>query len=247
MEIKTCTSCNQSFPNTEENFYKRENGMLRKDCIACRKKYLKAYSAKNRAKLLEQKKQYYQDHKEEIKANSSENYYKNHEQNKEYRRQYYQENHDEIRQHQNDYRKANPDKSKAQYERKKLLHWDKKRLSDKRYREVNREKVKLKQSQYQRTERAKELHRMVNQRREAKKKDAISDFTLGQWESCLKYFNNKCAYCGSEEKLQQEHFVAIYHGGGYTKSNIVPACQFCNSSKLNHDFFTWSGWRPPLN
>lgn len=66
--------------------------------------------------------------------------------------------------------------------------------------------------------------------------------TQEQWIDTLKYFDNSCAYCGMSnedhiiifnENLHQEHIIAVTKGGSYTKSNIIPACRRCNSSKGN--------------
>lgn len=65
------------------------------------------------------------------------------------------------------------------------------------------------------------------------------DFTKQQWDECRKYFDYKCAYCGCKVKLAQEHFIPVKKGGNYTKSNILPACKSCNSSKSDKDFFFW--------
>jgi 5-methylcytosine-specific restriction endonuclease McrA len=77
----------------------------------------------------------------------------------------------------------------------------------------------------------------------AKRKEAMSqlpyNFTDEQWQECKEYFNNRCAYCGKEEKLQREHFVSALKGGPFTKENIVPACSICNLKKGDRDFFEW--------
>ena len=65
------------------------------------------------------------------------------------------------------------------------------------------------------------------------------DFTSLEWEKCLEYFNNRCAYCGAETNMTQDHVVPISKGGGYTKQNIIPACRSCNSSKNNSYMETW--------
>ena len=57
--------------------------------------------------------------------------------------------------------------------------------------------------------------------------------TDAEWHSALAYFEYRCAYCGAADRLQQEHFIPLSKGGGYTASNIVPACPRCNFSK--HD------------
>ena len=80
---------------------------------------------------------------------------------------------------------------------------------------------------------------MRNQRRMALKRKLSSTLTLAQWENMKMHFNNKCAYCGKELPLAQEHFLALTKGGEYTVNNIIPSCKTCNSSKCNKDFFTW--------
>lgn len=77
-------------------------------------------------------------------------------------------------------------------------------------------------------------------RRLARKKELISDYTNKEWMSAIDYFENKCAYCGNDNvKLTQDHFIALSKGGHYTKSNIIPACFSCNTQKHNFDFYKW--------
>lgn len=60
-----------------------------------------------------------------------------------------------------------------------------------------------------------------------------------QWQKIKNDFNNKCAYCGEELFLEQEHFIPVSKGGEYTHNNIIPACRRCNGSKNNKLFFEW--------
>lgn len=62
----------------------------------------------------------------------------------------------------------------------------------------------------------------------------ISDFTFQQWQELLEEYRHCCAYCGQQfDKLTQDHVIPLSKGGNHTKSNVVPACQSCNSRK--HD------------
>jgi len=63
--------------------------------------------------------------------------------------------------------------------------------------------------------------------------------TTKQWETAKQCFNNKCAYCGKELPLTQDHFLALSNGGEYSINNIIPVCLSCNSSKHNSNFFLW--------
>lgn len=78
------------------------------------------------------------------------------------------------------------------------------------------------------------------QRRRARKNELINDFTKVEWLTCMKYFEDKCAYCGgSDGKITQDHFTPVSKGGHYTESNIVPACFSCNTQKHNTLFPEW--------
>lgn len=65
---------------------------------------------------------------------------------------------------------------------------------------------------------------------------AINDLTTAQWLAIKAAYGQRCAYCGEKRRLTQDHVIPVSKGGNHTASNIVPACQSCNSSK---------GARPP--
>ena len=121
--------------------------------------------------------------------------------------------------------------------------------SKKRNKEYNsRPEVKIKREQ-----RFKEWRRMfyataegraMNQKhlnlRRSRKANAIYNYTESIWEETLTHFNYECSYCGDTEKpLHQEHVIPLSKGGYYTRQNIIPACQYCNSSKHDKDLDDW--------
>jgi 5-methylcytosine-specific restriction endonuclease McrA len=65
------------------------------------------------------------------------------------------------------------------------------------------------------------------------------NYAAEDWQKALAYFDNKCAYCGTDGDLQQEHFVPVRDGGSYTPDNIIPACGPCNAEKQGRDPFKW--------
>ena len=75
--------------------------------------------------------------------------------------------------------------------------------------------------------------------RSAKKKSVICNLTLTEWHMTIRYFNYRCAYCGKNEKLTQDHLIPLSKGGNYSYNNIIPACRFCNSSKHDKDLDDW--------
>jgi len=76
-------------------------------------------------------------------------------------------------------------------------------------------------------------------KRRTLKRGLPSTFTVNDWHKCKEHFNGKCAYCGYEGALSQDHFIALSKGGEYTKNNIIPVCGNCNTRKNNKNFFEW--------
>lgn len=74
----------------------------------------------------------------------------------------------------------------------------------------------------------------ANKRRDrARKLSApLNDFTNAQWETIKAQFKYRCAYCGKKpQRLTQDHITPLITGGSHTMTNIIPACQSCNSKK----------------
>ena len=68
------------------------------------------------------------------------------------------------------------------------------------------------------------------QRRRTRKLSLPSTLTHYEWGKTLLAFDGKCVYCGDPWE-HQDHLIPVALGGGYTKENIVPACEPCNLSK----------------
>jgi hypothetical protein len=81
-------------------------------------------------------------------------------------------------------------------------------------------------------ERRREISRLGQQRRRARKQSVFNDFTNRDWQEIKEAFGYRCAYCGKPHpKLTIDHVVPIFKGGAHTRSNIVPACPSCNFRK----------------
>src|SRR5699024_7465752 len=89
------------------------------------------------------------------------------------------------------------------------------------------EKIKV----YKKSKRGREVNNRSWNKRRSLEKNLLSTLTKNQWRDSQNYFGNKCAYCGRKEKMTMEHFIPISKNGDYTRSNIIPACLSCNSSK----------------
>lgn len=78
-----------------------------------------------------------------------------------------------------------------------------------------------------------------------RKQNKTYNINSKEWDSCKKYFNYCCAYCGISEieaKKQQGQNLHKEHvdtEGANDLSNCVPACRKCNSSKWMHKLEDW--------
>lgn len=59
----------------------------------------------------------------------------------------------------------------------------------------------------------------------------INDLSLADWLVVVGAFGRRCSYCNAAADLEIDHVVPLSGGGQNTKSNVVPACKSCNSSK----------------
>jgi len=109
-----------------------------------------------------------------------------------------------------------------------------------RYRDKPKTKEKNKQNRNKKEFKART--KIYHQRRRALKKELRATLTDEQWNLCLEYFQNTCAYCGNKENnlaLAQDHVIPLSKGGEYTINNIIPCCRSCNSKKSNKDLLEW--------
>jgi hypothetical protein len=60
-------------------------------------------------------------------------------------------------------------------------------------------------------------------------------------------FDNRCAFCGSADRITIEHVVARSKGGPHALGNILPACHRCNMSKRDHDPESWYRKQPQFS
>lgn len=229
-EFKKCTRCQNELPNTEKYFYINHSTNTCKNCLKeCaknyyqkntekRKKQVKQYREENRNKVKEIQKKWYENDKERIKEKSKKYYYKNRDEKLKYAKQYRLRNDDKIK----EYRYKNKAKISEYNKTYNLENAEKVKQASKRWKQENPEKCVI-----------------IKQRRLARKKQLPHTLTIEQWSACKEYFNNLCCYCGEEKQLTQDHFIPLSKGGEYTCNNIVPACQWCNTSKKNKDFFNW--------
>jgi hypothetical protein len=206
---KLCCMCKNELPATCEYFDKSSKGKFGLDSRC--KSCKREYRNKNigRFKAL-QKERYIQNRDNEI-AN---------------RKIYYQNNKEVIRQKSREYHQKNKDIIRKQHHE----YWN-------RTKELR--KIATKKRINNNIELYKQIDRNIHHRRRSKMKQVKSFLSVNDWTNIKWCFNNECAYCGECVELTQEHFIPVSKNGEYSKNNIIPACQYCNSSKNDSDFFTW--------
>lgn len=69
--------------------------------------------------------------------------------------------------------------------------------------------------------------------RRARERGLAGTLTTLDWQHSLEFFKQQCAYCGTATAWTIDHFQALAYGGGSTHSNVVPACQLCNTTKAS--------------
>lgn len=90
------------------------------------------------------------------------------------------------------------------------------RAKKNKWREANKEKLDF-------------YYRDKNHRRRIAEK--AGRLTPEDWDGVCKKYQYKCVYCGKKKKLTIDHEVPLASGGKHEVSNVVPACQSCNSKK----------------
>lgn len=98
---------------------------------------------------------------------------------------------------------------------------------------IRRAQRRAANSQYRRTDKG----RALKHREHAKRKGAILStermLTAAEWKMVLQAAKGRCYYCAKAAKLTIDHVIPLSRGGQHTRTNVVPACQPCNSKKNN--------------
>lgn len=134
--------------------------------------------------------------------------------------QYRAAHREESRERSAAWREANPERQRQGTQAWYAAHADQVREYKRRYRVANRDKI-----------------RALNNKRKAQQRNVeVNDLTAQEWTEIKALFKHRCAYCGSKPVvLTMDHVVPLSKGGHHTASNIVPACQSCNSRKNDRE------------
>ena len=142
------------------------------------------------------------------------------------------------------WQKDNPEKHNAKNRRYAAKHPEKISKKNSGWQKANPEKVVAKSRRWQLAH--PEAVSANDKRRRARKLAATvpgQPVTAAVIAERLALFDG-CAYCGVDEKLTVDHFVALNDGGLHVSSNLVGACKSCNSSKKDSPVEEWFKSQP---
>lgn len=239
IETKVCKKCNKEYPKTSE-YFRIENGNkdgLGGQCKECAKCFAQQYRKDNAVVMAAKAAKYYQDNKETEDKRSREWIEKNREYVSARSKRYQSQNKDAITKNVREYHRIH---QKHLYEYARIWRLEHKEYVaevNKVFYDKNKELYAQNAKVYRRGHR--EEKRIYDHKRKAIMLSLPHTLTAVQWVETKQYFNDSCAYCGSEVPLEQDHLAPMINGGEYSKDNIIPACKSCNCSKGPKDFFQW--------
>lgn len=174
--------------------------------------------AMNREKRQEVQKTYRRIHAEKICQRKKELYEEQKEERAAKNRAYRLAHREELLQKQRDRHVRNRARDLARMSDYWLTHREERNAYIRRWSQANPEKVSSRHA-----------------RRRARKQAALlNDLTDAQWQKIKEHYGHRCVYCQRKmTSLTRDHITPLVKGGAHTYTNIVPACQSCNSRK--HD------------
>jgi hypothetical protein len=150
--------------------------------------------------------------------------------------------------------KLNPEHYRTMRQRWRMQNRERERANAQRWLQINRAKIQERAKLWRQAnpEKSREATRKRHAMRRAARRQSIVPLSSDGKAQRFAIFSNRCAYCGRNQSLSVDHVLALNAGGLDEISNIVPACQTCNSSKRaspveewyrRQPFFTDSRWQ----
>lgn len=157
------------------------------------------------------------------------------------------------------WRSRNPDAAKRAYQRNRVYESERKKRLRREQPEVLRERwdryykkniTKIEAARAARREEAvqrtrewqrrnPEKVRIHSNNRRARKVQAPGNASFEDVQRLLNRYQHRCAYCGSNDRIQIDHVVPLNRGGTNYIGNLLPACKRCNCSKNDRLLVEW--------
>lgn len=230
---KRCSSCKAVKPACEFHRARREKNGLKPECKACAKAARHDWYVQNAEREKQKVVEWQKANPEKTKAKAKCTYFKNHETRKARNRAAYDAKKDTILATERERYKADPE-------------YREKRLNSSRQRYIsNPDAIKDYQKRHRREN--PEKHQAWTNNRRSRVKEASGSCSPAEWREILEHFGHCCAYCLRHQRdaggLTVDHIDPISKGGTNDPDNLVPACQPCNSSKINKSLLEFLAYR----
>lgn len=148
------------------------------------------------------------------------------------------------------WRMQNPEKAQASKIKTRLKYADQTILYRKDYYAKNKERQAVKAKKYNSLNREKNLARerryvennrakVYSKNNARRARERAAKHYLITTKELKKLYSDPCFYCGSKLNIQIDHVLPIAKGGVHGISNLVSACQKCNSSKTDKLLIEW--------
>jgi hypothetical protein len=228
---KCCNVCGKPYPPTSEFWHKNkaEKDGLCRTCRTCARARARQWGRDNQEYANARAKDYYLANKEHIKA----------------RVKTYAEDHvEEIKANKVIYHQDHKEEHNAKNRANRLINLE---------RETRRVITWVAEHPDQRRAIANRYGKTpkgiaARLRRRARERDLPDTFTALEWEFCLMWWHDSCAYCGEQRRLSADHFIPLAdldRCPGTVAENMLPSCKRCNSSKQHRDPAEWLATRYP--
>ena len=116
-----------------------------------------------------------------------------------------------------------------------LRNKERKKKAAQEWRDANRDKVAKASSAWTKANADKKLNHL-HARKARLKQNGVYQVSATELK---RLYSSPCFYCGTSDKITQDHVIPIHRGGRHSIGNLVAACQSCNSSKQDKTITEW--------
>jgi 5-methylcytosine-specific restriction endonuclease McrA len=217
-DMAVCVKCDRELQATEEFFYRRKSGPLRRECKECFRAAKTARADADRDYYREVARRSY------LNADGAAAKRKAREANPELYAAIAER-----------YESANRDRHKKRYYRDVEATRAKNRAAYAANPEPRIAAVRKWQDAH-----PAETRLLVEQTRARRRAAPGTPPTVAEWVAKTRWFDHRCAYCfKSVRNPNMDHVVPLGKGGSQGIDNVVPACRPCNQSKAAKDLRAW--------
>ncbi len=236
--MKICSKCHQ-LKDESEVYFRKDNQKLRANCKECNHIWNRKWVQSNPVKIKARGKRWYQGNTEKVLSKNKKWAQDNPEKESARHKRWYQANFEKIAMRRKNYYQTNFEKLSAASKRWVKNNLERVRYNQRKWAQSNQERIEIVRTRWLQSN--SEKVRSYQRKHKALMQGAsISDFTDYDWRDLLFLYDHRCAYCRTDKKeLTQDHVIPLSRGGDHTITNIVPACQSCNSRKGTKTLEEW--------